>query len=414
MNAATCAKPFSISKHEVWEAYKRIKLNRGGSGIDGQTIAEFEENLSKNLYRIWNRMSSGTYFPPPVRRVDIPKGNGQTRPLGIPTVADRIAQMVVTRRLQPSLEPAFHADSYGYRLGKSAKDALGAARQRCWRFDWVLDLDIKAFFDTIDHTLLMRAVRKHATEAWIVLYIQRWLEAPAQMSNGSLVERKQGTPQGGVISPLLANLYLHYAFDLWMDREFPSLPFERYADDIICHCHSEKQAAFLKSQIAKRFADCSLQLHPQKTIIAYCSDARRRESFPVVSFDFLGFTYRPRLVKRATGEIFVGFTPAISQKALKAIRQETRTWRFHRHSDISLEEVARRINPVVRGWINYYGSFTRSALYKLVKHIDALLMRWAMMKFKGLRRRKRQAREWVRGARERQRDLFSHWSLSPT
>jgi RNA-directed DNA polymerase len=412
MSAAVCAKPFDIPKHEIWEAYKRIKVNGGGPGIDGQSISDFEKNLSGNLYKIWNRLSSGTYFPPPVRRVDIPKGDGKTRPLGIPTVADRIAQMVVARRLQPSLEPVFHTDSYGYRIGKSARDALDAARRRCWRFDWVLDLDIKAFFDTIDHTLLMRAVEKHAADAWSVLYIARWLEAPMQMPDGSLVERRTGTPQGGVISPLLANLFMHYAFDLWMTRECPSLPFERYADDIICHCSSERQAIFLKKRISERFAECSLQLHPEKTIIAYCRDARRQGGYSRVAFDFLGFTFRPRQVVDKAGEKFVGFTPAISQKSLKAIRKEMHGWRFHRHSDISLEEIARRINPVVRGWMNYYGSFTRSALGKVADDIDKLLARWVMMKFNNLRRRKRQARKWVYSVRKRQRHLFSHWNLS--
>jgi RNA-directed DNA polymerase len=223
MNTEERAKPFSISKRDVWDAYKRIKANRGAAGVDGQSIAEFEENLTSNLYKLWNRLASGSYFPPPVRRVEIPKSDGRTRPLGIPTVTDRIAQMVITRFLQPILEPHFHADSYGYRPKKSAKDALGVARQRCWRYDWVLDLDIKAFFDTIDHGLLMRAVRRHTRCPWALLYIQRWLNAPTQLADGSMIERTEGTPQGGVISPLLANLYLHYGvsrrgLQIWSDH----------------------------------------------------------------------------------------------------------------------------------------------------------------------------------------------------
>ena len=348
------AKPFSISKRDVWDAYKRVKANRGAAGVDGQSIAEFEEHLSANLYKLWNRLASGTYFPPPVRRVEIPKGDGRTRPLGIPTVADRIAQMVVTRFLQPILEPQFHADSYGYRPGKSAKDALGVARQRCWSYDWVLDLDIKAFFETIDHELLMRAVRRHTTCRWALLYIQRWLSAPTQLADGSLIERTQGTPQGGVASPLLANLYLHYAFDCWMKREYPSIPYERYADDIICHCRSEAQARHLKESIERRLAVCRLELNPQKTKIAYCKDANRQGTYPIVQFDFLGYSFQPRLVKSTAGEFFVGFNPAISPKSAKTIRQAMRSWRFHRHSDLTLEEIARRVNPVLRGWLAYY------------------------------------------------------------
>ena len=225
------AKPFDIPKREVWEAYKSVKANQGAAGVDGQSIADFEVDLSNNLYKIWNRMSSGSWFPPPVKRVDIPKGEGKTRPLGIPTVADRVAQMVVKRYLEPRVDPYFHKDSYGYRPGKSALDAVGAARQRCWRYDWVLDLDVKSYFDSIPRDLLMRAVRKHTDCPWVRLYIERWLKAPVQMADGSLVAPEKGTPQGGVVSPVLSNLFLHYVFDMWMQRNYPHIPFERYADD---------------------------------------------------------------------------------------------------------------------------------------------------------------------------------------
>jgi group II intron reverse transcriptase/maturase len=224
------AKPFSIAKQEVWRAYKRVRVNQGGAGVDGQTIEGFEEDLSNNLYKLWNRMSSGSYFPSPVRRVEIPKSDGRLRPLGIPTVADRVAQMVVKQHLEPQLEPHFHADSYGYRPQKSAIEAVGTTRARCWRYNWVIDLDIRGFFDNIDHDLLMLAVKRHTERKWILLYIQRWLEVPVQLPDGSLVERDKGTPQGGVISPLLANLFLHYGFDKWMEKKFPVIPFERYAD----------------------------------------------------------------------------------------------------------------------------------------------------------------------------------------
>jgi RNA-directed DNA polymerase len=410
MNAMSSAKPFSISKRDVWDAYKRVKANRGAAGVDGQSIAEFEENLALNLYKLWNRLASGSYFPPPVRRVEIPKGDGRTRPLGIPTVADRIAQMVVTRFLQPILEPHFHADSYGYRPKKSAKDALAAARQRCWRYDWVLDLDIKSFFETLGHELLMRAVRRHTTCPWVLLYIDRWLKAPTKLADNSLVERTAGTPQGGVVSPILANLYLHYAFDIWMGREFPNIPFERYADDVICHCRSEAQATRLKNAIEQRFATCSLTLHPQKTKIAYCKDDRRQGIYPVVQFDFLGYSFRPRRVKGHSGGAFVGFNPGISAKSATAIRETMRGWQLHLRSDLSLEDIAKWINPSLRGWINYYGAYYRSVLSRVLAHLDSVLTRWAMRKYKSLKRRPWNAKRWVHGVARRQTDLFVHWA----
>jgi group II intron reverse transcriptase/maturase len=411
MNAVSSAKSFGISKQDVWDAYKRVKANRGAAGVDGQSIAEFEENLASNLYKLWNRMASGSYFPPPVRRVEIPKGDGKTRPLGIPTVADRIAQMVVTRFLSPILEPQFHADSYGYRPKKSAKDALAVARQRCWRYDWVLDLDIKSFFETLDHKLLVRAVRRHTTCPWVLLYTQRWLTAPTKLADGSLVERTAGTPQGGVVSPILANLFLHYAFDLWMGREFPNIPFERYADDVICHCSSEAQAAHLKDAIEQRFAACFLTLHPQKTKIAYCKDDRRRGTYPVVKFDFLGYSFQPRLAKGYGGKMFVGFNPAISTKSATAIRQEMRSWRLHLRSDLALGDLAKLVNPALRGWINYYGLYYRSVLHLVMGHFNSVLARWAMRKFKRFKRRRWNAQRWVYGVIERQADLFAHWGI---
>jgi RNA-directed DNA polymerase len=413
MSNGESAKPFRIPKRDVWNAYKRVKANRGAAGIDGQSIADFEENLSTNLYKLWNRLSSGSYFPMPVRRVEIPKGDGKTRPLGIPTVADRIAQMVVTQFLQPLLEPQFHADSYGYRPGKSAKDALGVARQRCWRYDWVLDLDIKGFFEAIDHELLMRAVRHHTTCAWVLLYISRWLTVPAQLADGTLIERAKGTPQGGVISPILANLYLHYGFDRWMEREFPEVPFERYADDVICHCGSEALATHLRRAIDERFATCHLELHPQKTKIVYCKDERRTESAPAVQFTFLGYAFRPREVKGKDGRLFLGFTPAISPDSAKSIRTIMRGWHVHVRSDLSLEEIARKVNPVIRGWINYYGSYYRSALYRIFGHFDAIVTRWTMKKYRPFKLHRTRAREWLIGVKKRQPHLFAHWAMLP-
>ncbi|MGV8058730.1 MAG: group II intron reverse transcriptase/maturase [Smithellaceae bacterium] len=406
------AKPFCISKWEVWEAYKLVKANKGAAGVDGQSIAEFEEDLKDNLFKIWNRMSSGSYFPPPVRRVDIPKDNGKTRPLGIPTVADRIAQTVVKRYLEPILEENFHPDSYGYRSEKSAIEAVGVARQRCWRYDWVLDLDIKGFFDNIDHDLLMRAVRKHTDCKWVLLYIERWLKAPAQLADGSLINRDKGTPQGGVVSPLLANLFLHYAFDLWMKRQYPQIPFERYADDGICHCRSKAEAERLRVAIEKRFAECGLELNLQKTKIVYCKDNNRRGNYPEQKFDFLGFTFRPRRAKERSGKFFVSFIPAISNKAKKSICDTMRQWNLHRKTDKSLDDLARVVNPVLRGWINYYGSFYKSALYHTFKHLNNILVRWATRKYKRMRGHKGRAGIWLQCIVHRQPRLFTHWQLS--
>jgi group II intron reverse transcriptase/maturase len=406
------AKPFCISKWEVWEAYKLVKANKGAAGVDGQSIAEFEEDVKDNLFKIWNRMSSGSYFPPPVRRVDIPKDNGKTRPLGIPTVSDRIAQTVVKRYLEPIVEEYFHADSYGYRPGKSAIEAIGVARQRCWRYDWVLDLDIKGFFDNIDHDLLMRAVRKHTNCKWVLLYIERWLNAPAQLEEGSLINRDKGTPQGGVISPLLANLFLHYAFDTWMKRHYPQIPFERYADDGICHCRSKAEAEILRVAIEKRFAECGLELNLQKTKIVYCKDDDRRGNYPEQKFDFLGFTFRPRRAKNRRGKLFVGFTPAISNRAKKSICDTMRRWKMHRQTDKSLDELARVVNPVLRGWINYYGRFYKSALYRVFQHLNNILVQWASRKYKRLRGYDQRASQWLQGVFHRQPKLFAHWQLS--
>ena len=406
------AKPFCISKQEVLDAFKRVKSNRGAAGVDEQSIEEFDGDMKNNLYKLWNRMSSGSYFPPPVLRVEIPKGGGGTRPLGIPTVADRIAQMVVKTRLEPELEKYFHADSYGYRPGKSAVEAVGIARKRCWRYDWVLDIDVKGFFDNIDHELLMRAVRKHTGCKWIRLYIQRWLTAPVQMPSGVLVKSEKGTPQGGVVSPLLANLFLHYAFDLWMRTNQPHIPFERYADDVICHCKSKAQAEWLLASIEKRLAECRLELNLRKTQIVYCKDDRRKGRYPRVKFDFLGFTFQPRQVKVRNGDIFVGFNPAVSDKAAMAIRNEIRSWRLHLRSDRSLEDFSRMFNPILRGWVNYYGSYYKSKLYQALMPLNLIMAKWAMRKYKKLKGHQRRASRWILRIRRRSPYLFAHWALA--
>jgi RNA-directed DNA polymerase len=407
----TKAKPFVIPKREVWEAFKKVKANQGAAGVDGQSIADLEGDLTNNLYKLWNRLSSGSYLPQPVRRVDIPKATGGTRPLGIPTVADRIAQEVVRRYLEPRLDPLFHADSYGYRPGRSAIDAVRTARQRCWRYDWVLDLDIKGFFDSIPHDLLLKALRRHTDCRWVLLYVERWLKAPVQGDDGGLAPRDAGTPQGSVVSPILANLFLHYAFDQWMSRTHAAVPFERYADDAICHCRTQHEAEALRAALEERFAACGLVLHPQKTKIVYCTDTNRNGRYPVVLFDFLGFTFRPRFTAWPNGTYGVSFLPAASQAALKAMRQRVRRWSLQRRTDKALDDLARMVNPYIRGWINYYSHFYKSALYASLRRIDVHLTTWVRRKFKRFRQTPNGAREWLARVIRTTPELFAHWPL---
>ena len=405
------AKPFEISKQVVWKAWKQVKANKGAAGVDSETIADFERNLKDNLYKIWNRMSSGSYFPPPVRAVAIPKKTGGERLLGIPAVSDRIAQMVVKMYFEPLVEPKFHEDSYGYRPGKSAIQAIKVTRQRCWRYNWVLEFDIKGLFDNIDHDLLMKAVGHHTPCKWILVYIERWLKAPFQKEDGTLVEREKGTPQGGVVSPVLSNLFLHYVFDKWMERNYPQNPFCRYADDGVVHCRNEAEAHRLQTALEIRFKECGLELHPQKTKIVYCKDDDRRGDYPNTSFDFLGFTFRPRKSRNRRGKHFINFTPAVSNKAGKAMRQTARRWKMHLRSDKTLEDLSRMFGPVIRGWINYYGSFYKSALYKTLRHLNRTLVRWAIRKYKRLRGHRRRAEYWLGRIARKQPQLFPHWQM---
>ena len=405
------AKPFSISKQVVWKAYKRVKVNKGAAGVDAESIADFEGNLKDNLYKIWNRMSSGSYFPPPVRLVEIEKKDGGQRKLGVPTVSDRVAQMVAKIYFEPEVEPYFHPDSYGYRPGKSAIEAVGVTRRRCWRYNWVLDLDIKGFFDNIDHDLMMRAVRKHTGNKWLLLYIERWLKAPVQLKDGSIMSRAKGSPQGSVISPLLANLFLHYAFDEWMRRNHCLISFERYADDIVIHCRSKDQAKWIRSEVEKRLKRCRLELHPDKTKVVYCKDSNRSGSYQNEKFGFLGYTFRPRLSKDRWGRYFVNFSPAVSDKAAEDMRRTIRSWRIHLMSDKSIQDISCIFNPVLRGWINYYGKYYKSALYPIFDQFNCSLKRWAMRKYKKLRGRKRRAYHWLGRIARRIPGLFAHWLI---
>ncbi|UNC92810.1 group II intron reverse transcriptase/maturase [Candidatus Contubernalis alkaliaceticus] len=404
-------KSFNISKQVVYEAYKRVKANRGAAGIDEESLADFENNLKDNLYKLWNRMSSGSYFPPPVKAVEIPKKNGGVRVLGIPTVSDRIAQMTVKIYFEPGVEPYFHPDSYGYRPGKSAIDAVRVTRERCWRYDWVLEFDIKGLFDSIDHELLMKAVRKHTDCKWVILYIERWLKAPFQTKDGKEVERESGTPQGGVISPVLANLFLHYTFDNWMQRNFQQTPWARYADDGIAHCRTKEEAEELLKKLEERFNECGLELHPDKTRIIYCKDDDRRGEFPIIKFDFLGYTFRPRRSKSKYGKHFINFTPAVSNKACKAMRNVIRNWRMHLKPDRELIDLSRMFNPVISGWVNYYGHFYRSELYKVLRHMNKALVHWARRKYKKLTRHRRRAEHYLGRIAKQEPQLFAHWKM---
>ena len=406
------AKPFAIPKRLVWDACRQVRANRGAGGVDGVSLAAFEKDLKGNLYKVWNRMSSGSCHPPPVRLVEIPKSGGGKRPLGIPTIADRVAQTVVKMVLEPVVEPVLHPDSYGCRPGRSALDAVGAARKRCWRFDWVIDLDIKAFFDSIPHDLIERAVAHHTDLAWVRLYVGRWLRAPVEREGGTREERTRGTPQGSVASPRLANLFLHYAFDHWLQRHHPHVCFERHADDAVVHCRSQGEAEAVLEALRGRLAECGLELHPTKTKIVCCKDDDRKGEYGTVAFDFLGCTFQPRRARNRWGRCFVSFLPAISNQAAKAIRRTIRGWRMaSTRNNQSLEDLARLIDPAVRGWMNCYGRFHRAKCIQVLRSVNVALARWARRKYKRFRRRERASMHWFGRMARRDPDLLVLWQL---
>ncbi len=403
-------KPYNISKWKVKEAYEKVKANKGTYGVDEQSIEDFEKNLKNNLYKIWNRMSSGSYFPKPVKAVAIPKKNGGTRILGIPTVEDRIAQMVAKIYFEPKVESIFYEDSYGYRPNKSAIQAIEKTRTRCWRKDWVLEFDIKGLFDNIRHDYLMELVKRHTEEKWIILYIERWLTAPFQMEGGEIIPRTSGTPQGGVISPVLANLFLHYTFDDFMVRQFPTIPWERYADDGVTHCTSLKQAKYLQRKLEERFKQCGLELNLEKTKIVYCKDDDRKGNYSNISFDFLGYTFRPRHSNSKYGKFFTNFLPAISEKAKKAIRKEVRGWRLQLKVDKDLWDISKMFNKKIQGWINYYSHFYKSEMYGVLRYINGCLIKWVRRKYKK-RKHRRKAEYWLGSIAKRDIKLFAHWKF---
>jgi group II intron reverse transcriptase/maturase len=404
-------KSHDISKWLVWDAWLKVKRNGGAAGVDGVTIDQFEESLKDNLHKLWNRMSSGSYFPGPVRAVEIPKKGG-TRVLGIPNVVDRVAQTVAVLALEPAVEKVFHEDSYGYRPGRSPLDAVGVCRKRCWEKDWIVDLDVKAFFDTVSWDLALKAVARHTDQKWVLLYVERWLKAPMRMPDGTLTDRTQGTPQGGPISPLLANLFLHYGFDLWMAREYPGVRFERFADDAVIHCVTERQAWEVRNAIGRRFADIGLSLHPDKTKVVYCKDDRRRRDYPAVSFTFCGYAFRPRKAfNKVEGRAFTRFLPAVDPGKLAVMSRKVTSWKMHRRTTLTLNDLAREVNPVLRGWLAYFTAFYPSNVIPLLGRVDRHLMHWARRKYKRLERGDKRAREWLRGVRERAPRLFAHWEL---
>jgi RNA-directed DNA polymerase len=413
MSEMASTRPYRIAKRTVWEAYRLVKANGGAAGVDEETIAIFEQNLSGNLYKLWNRMSSGSYFPPPVLQVEIPKAKGGTRKLGVPTVSDRIAQTVVKLMIEPILDPVFHEDSYGYRPGKSAQQAIVVTRQRCWQYDWVVEFDIKAAFDQIDHALLIQAVRRHIKDGWILLYIGRRLRAPFATADGGSLPRTRGTPQGGVVSPILMNLFMHYAFDSWMKRTYPQCPFERYADDAVVHCRSQAQAEAVMRSIALRLEECGLAMNPDKSKIVYCKDSNRTGAYPNAQFTFLGFTFRPReALNSRYNRRFTSFLPAVSSDALKRMRQTVRDWRIHRRTSLTLENLAQHCNPIIQGWWNYYGTFYQRSMLELFHYVDNKLEQWARRKYKTLAQDKRRGGQWLRKMKIVTPRMFVHWRVA--
>ena len=413
MNLWNETKSIPISRQEVWQAYKKVRSNRGSAGVDAVSIEEYDANRSKHLYKLWNRMASGSYFPPPVKEVEILKKDGKVRKLGIPTISDRVGQMVIKQLLEPRLEKIFSNNSYGYRPRKNAHQALEEVRKNCWKTDWVIDLDIKGFFDNIDHEKLMLAINKHVPENWIRFYIERWLKAPRHTRSGELITNQgKGTPQGGVISPLLANLFLHYVLDKWLEQTDKTVKHVRYADDVIIHCVSKAQSEQLLKSLQERMFSIGLELHPEKTKIVYCKDYRRKGTYPVVKFDFLGYSFQPRTTKsKKTKGLFLGFDCAISISSRKRIADKLGELEVQKLSFKSIVGIAQYLNPMIRGWINYYGKFRPSELHKVFRLLRNRLLRWARKRYKRYKTSLSKANKWLKRIREQFPYLFYHWQV---
>jgi RNA-directed DNA polymerase len=411
MNLWNETKSIPVSKEQVWLAYKKVKANQGSAGVDQISMEEFDAQRSKHLYKLWNRLASGSYFPPPVKEVEIPKKDGKVRKLGIPTIADRVAQMVVKEYLEARFEKIFSPNSYGYRPEKSAHQALEKVRQNCRKTDWVIDLDIKGFFDNIDHERLMLAVQKHVPEKWCLLYIQRWLTMPVQTKSGELIQKQgKGTPQGGVISPLLANLFLHYAMDKWLEQNHPKVEYVRYADDAILHCRTKTEAEQTLAALDERMKACGLELHPEKTKQVYCRDYRRQDTYETVKFDFLGYSFQPRSTKsKQTGKLFLGFDCAISISSKKRIADKLEDLKIDRLNFKSIVGVALYLEPFIRGWINYYGKYRITELKPVFLLLRQRLVWWARKRYKRYKTNMVKAYRWLDRVQKQFPNLFYQW-----
>lgn len=396
-------KQHPITKKMVLDAYRKVRENKGSAGVDGQSIADFAENAADNLYKIWNRMTSGSYHPPAVKEVRIPKKSGGYRSLGIPSVSDRIAQQVVKAYLEPKVEGSFHENSYGYRPNKNAHQALERATAKCGYYNWVVDLDIRGFFDNIDHELLMKAVERYTKEKWVLMYVERWLKAGV-LREGKIESRETGTPQGGVASPLLANIFLHFAFDKWMQKNHANMPFERYCDDAIIHCTTEKQAKFIKDAVAKRMRECKLELNEEKTHIVYCKNHIHTENHKEVSFDFLGYTFRP-LGRPTKNGWKLTYFPCMSKASKNEVRQKIREV-VRRRFKGKIQDIARILNPKIRGWYQYYCVYSKWTTYGLWYWLNLKLVRWVM---DNKRLGRGRAHRWLVRVYKSNPRLFEHW-----
>jgi group II intron reverse transcriptase/maturase len=402
-------KSVPVTMKKVVDAYRKVRANKGGGGVDGLTLKAYETDISKQLYKVWNRLTSGSYFPPEVRMVQIPKSDGKLRDLGIPTVGDRVAQQVIKTYLEPRYERLFSKSSYGYRPDKNAHQAIGQCQQDCWKHDWVIDLDIKGFFDNIEHEWMLRMLEQEVSERWVLMYIERWLKAPMQKPDGTQKERTKGTPQGGVISPLLANIYLHYVIDIWLERKNKGVTFQRYADDIVIHCHSKEAAQALLLSIKERLMKFGLELSEEKTKVVYCkrgSSPDRKEEQQ--KFTFFGHDFKPKTAKnRSTGKRFLGYVATIGQSAKTKMYQAFRSCNLHKRTDLSLKAIAEMINAKLRGWIGYYGKYGSNDLWYVFKMLNYRLLKWWKRKHKTGSIYK--AIEQIRKEQQSKPQLFVHW-----